>query len=67
VRWAADERRPQPEGRLPLPGFFMFWAAETVSEFGTHVTTIALQVLVVLTLGGAAFEVGRLAPHEDSN
>ena len=41
-----------------LPGFAKFWAAEAVSEFGTYVTTIALQVLVVLTLGGAAFEVG---------
>lgn len=40
--------------------FRRFWAAETVSEFGTYVTTIALQVLVVVTLSGTATEVGLL-------
>jgi MFS family permease len=40
------------------PGFFGFWAAGTVSEFGTYVTTIALQVLVLTTLSGTAFDVG---------
>ncbi len=42
------------------PGFLTFWMAETVSEFGTYVTTIALQVLVVLTLSGTATDVGLL-------
>lgn len=41
-----------------LPGFAAFWAAETVSGFGTYITTIALQVLVVLTLQGSATDVG---------
>ncbi|HEX8092235.1 MFS transporter [Jatrophihabitans sp.] len=40
------------------PGFRPFWAAATVSAFGTYVTTLAVQVLVVLTLGGGAAEVG---------
>ncbi|MEO5711223.1 MAG: MFS transporter [Nocardioidaceae bacterium] len=40
--------------------FRRFWAADTVSIFGTYVTTIALQVLVVVTLGGTAFDVGLL-------
>ncbi|MBB6629086.1 MFS transporter [Nocardioides sp. KIGAM211] len=40
------------------PGFARFWTAETVSGFGTYVTTVALQVLVVLTLDGSAADVG---------
>lgn len=42
------------------PGFARFWAAETVSEFGTYVTTLALQVLVVVNLSGSATDVGLL-------
>ncbi|MBX3098560.1 MAG: MFS transporter [Salinibacterium sp.] len=40
--------------------FRRFWLAETVSGFGTYITTIALQVLVVITLGGTALDVGLL-------
>lgn len=43
-----------------LPGFLSFWAAETVSAFGTHITTLALQVLVIVTLSGSATDVGLL-------
>jgi hypothetical protein len=32
------------------PGFGRFWAASTVSEFGTPITTLAVQVLVVFDL-----------------
>jgi MFS family permease len=46
------------EGLRSCPGFASFWAAATVSSFGTYVTTLALQVLVVLTLHGGAAEVG---------
>jgi MFS family permease len=41
-------------------GFLRFWTAETVSGFGSAVTTIALQVLVLETLGGTAGDVGLL-------
>jgi MFS family permease len=47
-----------PEGLRGSPGFGPFWAAATVSSFGTYVTTLAIQVLVVLTLHGTAAEVG---------
>lgn len=40
------------------PGYGSFWAAATVSSFGNYVTTLAIQVLVVLTLHGGAAEVG---------
>jgi MFS family permease len=43
-----------------LPGFLAFWSAETVSEFGTYITTLALQVMVVVTLQGGATDVGLL-------
>jgi MFS family permease len=45
-------------GLRGCPGFGPFWAAFTVSSFGTYVTTLAIQVLVVLTLRGGAAEVG---------
>ena len=40
------------------PGFSRFWTAETVSGFGTYVTTLAIQVLVVVTLHQGAAGVG---------
>jgi MFS family permease len=46
------------EGLRASPGFGPFWTAATVSSFGTYVTTLAVQVLVVLTLHGGATEVG---------
>jgi hypothetical protein len=52
-----------PGGREDVfghPGFLGYWTAETVSGFGTYVTTVALQVLVVVTLHGSATDVGLL-------
>lgn len=45
--------------RLP-PGFGRFWWSEAVSGFGSSITVLALQTLVVVTLGGSAVEVGWL-------
>ena len=45
---------------LRQTAFARFWSAETVSGLGSHVTTIALQVLVVVTLHGTASDVGLL-------
>jgi MFS family permease len=42
------------------PAFRKFWLSETVSSFGTYVTLLALQTLVVLTMGGSAQDVGWL-------
>jgi MFS family permease len=38
--------------------FRLFWTAETVSGFGSYVTTLAIQVLVVVTLHESATGVG---------
>jgi len=40
------------------PGFLRFWTASTISGFGTYVTTLAVQVLVVITLHEGAGGVG---------
>lgn len=40
------------------PGFMRFWAAATVSGFGNYVTSLAIQVLVVVTLHEGAAGVG---------
>ncbi|WP_042147911.1 MFS transporter [Paucisalibacillus sp. EB02] len=38
--------------------FVRFWIASTTSSFGTYITTLALQVLVVDNMGGSAIHVG---------
>jgi MFS family permease len=40
------------------PWFLRFWTAATVSGFGTYITTLAVQVLVVVTLHEGSFGVG---------
>lgn len=39
-------------------GFWTFWSASTVSGFGSYVTSLAIQVLVVITLHEGAAGVG---------
>ena len=39
-------------------GFVAFWTASTVSDFGSAITGLALQLLVLQTLGGTAVDVG---------
>lgn len=57
------------DGRLRQhAGFRRFWAAATVSGFGSYVTTLAIGVLVVVGLSGSAADVGwvnaaRWAPY----
>ncbi|TDS84625.1 hypothetical protein EV640_10721 [Nesterenkonia aurantiaca] len=38
--------------------FMRFWFASTVSDFGTYITTVALSVLVLVSLSGTAFDQG---------
>ncbi len=52
---------PQPAvPAFPPAGFRRFWIGETVSAFGSYVTLLALQTIVVLTLQGTAQDVGWL-------
>ena len=45
---------------FPARPFRLYWRANAVSAFGTYITLLALQTLVVLTLHGSASEVGWL-------
>lgn len=47
-------------GIFAHPGYARFWAADTVSTFGTYVTTIALPTLAVITLKAGDAQVGLL-------
>ncbi len=51
---------PKPTPSFPPRGFTRFWWGEAVSSFGTYVTLLALQTVVVLTLDGTAQDVGWL-------
>jgi MFS family permease len=48
----------RPERLSSCRGYWTTWAAFTVSDFGTYVSTLAIQVLIVVTLHGTATEVG---------
>jgi MFS family permease len=45
---------------FPSRSFQLYWRADAVSAFGTYITLLALQTLVVLTLHGSAADVGWL-------
>jgi len=45
---------------FPPPGFTRFWWGGAVSSFGTYVTLLVLQTLVLLNLRGTAQDVGWL-------
>jgi predicted MFS family arabinose efflux permease len=45
---------------FPSRSFLLYWRAQAVSGFGTYITLLALQTLVVLTLHGSAAQVGWL-------
>ncbi len=55
---APPPERPSQADVFRLPGYLAFWTAETVSAFGSYITSLALQVLVVLTLHGTTIDVG---------
>jgi MFS family permease len=48
------------DAEFPSRSFLLYWRASAVSGFGTYITLLALQALVVLTLHGSAAEVGWL-------
>lgn len=40
------------------PTFVRFWLAPTVSDFGTYITTLALSVLILVTMNGTPLDQG---------
>ena len=54
-------RRLWPQGGLWRHGDFLkLWSAETISQFGSQVTNLALPLVAIITLGVSAFEVSVL-------
>lgn len=51
----------RPTGLWLRPGFFKFFAAETVSGFGSQVTVVALPLLAALTLDASPGQMGLLS------
>ncbi|MGC1214921.1 MAG: MFS transporter [Micromonospora sp.] len=45
-------------GLFGHPGYAKFWAADTVSTFGTYVTTVALPIVAIVTLQATDTQVG---------
>lgn len=45
---------------FPSRGFWLYWQADAVSGFGSYITLLALQTLVILTLHGSAAQIGWL-------
>lgn len=65
----ADDGSPAKEAKLRhYPAFVRFWLASTVSDFGTYITTVALSVLILVTMNGTPLDQGlvnaaRWAPY----
>lgn len=49
---------PPPSSLRDTPEYGRFWLAASVSAFGDHFTTLAIQVMVVTALAGTAADVG---------
>ena len=59
------ELRFWPRGSLWRHGDFLkLWSAETVSQFGTQVSQLALPLVAILVLDASAFEVAALSTFE---
>ncbi len=57
-------RSRKPTGLWRHADFVRFWAAHTASQFGSHVTLLALPLAAVLTLDASPGQMGLLAAAE---
>src|SRR5205085_7584301 len=58
---------PWPHGGLwRHPDFLKLWSAQTVSQFGTQVSGLAIPLAAILVLHASAFEVASLGTVEFS-
>ena len=56
--------RPRLTGLWRHPDFMKLWTAETISQFGTQITILALPLVAILVLRATAFEVALLGTIE---
>lgn len=55
----SDDGTSTMESKLRrYPAFVRFWLASTVSDFGTYITTLALSVLILVTMNGTPLDQG---------
>ncbi|XAS68226.1 MFS transporter [Micrococcaceae bacterium Sec5.7] len=55
----SDDGSSAMESKLRrYPAFVRFWLASTVSDFGTYITTLALSVLILVTMNGTPLDQG---------
>ena len=55
---------PRPRSLFRHPDFVKLWSAETISQFGTQVTLLALPIVAATTLNVTPFEFGLLSTIE---
>jgi MFS family permease len=56
----APDPAPAPPSLLRQPDFLKLWTAETISQFGTQVTGLAIPFVAIKLLDATTFEVGLL-------
>jgi len=56
--------RPSRLGLLREPDFAKLWTAETISQFGTQVSLLAIPIIAITILNAPAFEVALLSTIE---
>ena len=61
ARLSQTVRRRITTGLWPNRAFVAFWAADSISQFGSQISNVALPLLAALTLGASPFEMGSLA------
>jgi len=60
ARLSQTVRRSVNTGLWPNRAFLAFWAADSISQFGSQISIVALPLLAALTLGASPFEMGAL-------
>jgi MFS family permease len=60
----SDAARPAPVSVLRNRDFVRLWTAETISQFGTQISLLALPLVAVVLLDATPFEVALLATIE---
>jgi MFS family permease len=64
VTTATGSRGPSAASLLRHPDFLRFWTAQTVSQFGSQVSLLAIPLVAISYLGSSAVEVAFLSTME---
>jgi MFS family permease len=59
-----DELDPQPRGLWHHPEFRRLWIGESVSQFGSTISQLALPLVAILIIRASTFEVGLLVTFQ---